>query len=108
MLHTGQHYDANMSGVFFETFHMKTPDYSLGISDSSHGEMTRHMLIRLEEVFQEEKPETVLLYGDTNSNLAGTLAVTRLKIPVAHIEAGLRQESKDMPKEINRPIVKSS
>ena len=104
VVHTGQHYDSNMSGTFFELFHMKKPDYNLGISGGSHGKMTGEMLIALEPIFQKEAPDLVLLYGDTNSTLAGALAAAKLKIPVAHIEAGLRQNPKDMPEEINRVL----
>lgn len=105
VVHTGQHYDHNMSGIFFEVFKMREPEYNLGISASRHGEMTAKMLIALEEVMIKEKPDIVLLYGDTNSTLAGAMAAAKLKIEIAHIEAGLRQEPKDMPEEINRVLV---
>jgi UDP-N-acetylglucosamine 2-epimerase (non-hydrolysing) len=104
VVHTGQHYDDNMSGVFFEVLNMKKPDYNLGVKASKHGEMTGRMLIELEEIMLKEKPDIVLLYGDTNSTLAGAIAATKLKIEIAHIEAGLRQEPKDMPEEINRVL----
>ncbi|HHY80544.1 MAG TPA: UDP-N-acetylglucosamine 2-epimerase (non-hydrolyzing) [Thermoanaerobacter sp.] len=102
VVHTGQHYDDNMSGVFFDVLDMRKPDYNLGISASKHGEMTGKMIIRLEEIMLQEKPDVVLLYGDTNSTLAGAIAASKLKIDIAHVEAGLRQEPKDMPEEINR------
>lgn len=104
VVHTGQHYDSNMSGVFFEVLNMKKPDYNLGIKASSHGEMTGKMLIKLEEIMVKEKPDAVLLYGDTNSTLAGAIAASKLKIKIVHIEAGLRQEPKDMPEETNRVL----
>lgn len=104
VVHTGQHYDKNMSGVFFDVFNMRKPDYNLGISSSNHGEMTALMMIELEKVMFKEKPDVVLLYGDTNSTLAGALVAAKLKIKIAHIEAGLRQKPKDMPEEINRQV----
>lgn len=104
VVHTGQHYDENMSGIFFKVLNMKKPDYNLGINGSSHGEMTGEMLIELEKIMIKENPDVVILYGDTNSTLAGAIAASKLKIKVAHIEAGLRQEPKDMPEEINRVI----
>lgn len=104
VVHTGQHYDENMSGVFFEIFNMKKPDYNLGISASNHGEMTALMMIELEKIMIKESPDIVILYGDTNSTLAGALVASKLKIKTAHIEAGLRQEPKDMPEEINRQL----
>ncbi|HQL36473.1 MAG TPA: UDP-N-acetylglucosamine 2-epimerase (non-hydrolyzing) [Bacillota bacterium] len=104
VVHTGQHYDANMSGIFFEILNMKKPEYNLGISASNHGEMTGRMLIELEAIMINEKPDIVLLYGDTNSTLAGALAASKLKIRIAHVEAGLRQEPKDMPEETNRVL----
>lgn len=104
VVHTGQHYDSNMSGVFFEVLNMKKPDYNLGIKASKHGEMTGRMIIELEDIMLKEKPDVVLLYGDTNSTLAGAIAASKLKIKIAHIEAGLRQEPKDMPEETNRVL----
>lgn len=104
VVHTGQHYDDNMSGVFFEVLNMKKTDYNLGINASKHGEMTGKMIIELEEIMLKEKPELIFLYGDTNSTLAGAIAASKLKIKIAHIEAGLRQEPKDMPEEINRVL----
>lgn len=104
VVHTGQHYDANMSGVFFDVLNMKKPDYNLGISSSNHGEMTALMMLELEKIMIKEKPNVVILYGDTNSTLAGALVAAKLKIKIAHIESGLRQEPKDMPEEINRQL----
>lgn len=104
VVHTGQHYDDNMSGIFFQILGMKSPQYNLGINSSSHGEMTGKMIIELEKIMKDEKPDVVLLYGDTNSTLAGAIAASKLKINIAHIEAGLRQEPKDMPEEINRVL----
>lgn len=104
VVHTGQHYDSNMSGVFFDVLNMRKPDYNLGVKSSKHGEMTGKMIIELEEIMEKEKPDVVLLYGDTNSTLAGAIAASKLKIKIAHVEAGLRQEPKDMPEEINRVL----
>lgn len=104
VVHTGQHYDSNMSGVFFDVLNMRKPDYNLGIKASKHGEMTGKMIIELEEIILKEKPDVVLLYGDTNSTLAGAIAASKLKVKIAHVEAGLRQEPKDMPEEINRVL----
>lgn len=105
LVHTGQHYDANMSGVFFDVLSMKSPDYNLGISETLHGAMTGRMLIQLEQVMIKEKPDIVLLYGDTNSTTAGALAARKLKLQVAHIEAGLRQKKpKYIPEEANRVV----
>lgn len=104
VVHTGQHYDENMSDIFFKVLNMKKPDYNLGINGSSHGQMTGEMLIELEKIMMKEEPDVVILYGDTNSTLAGAIAASKLKIKVAHIEAGLRQEPKDMPEEINRVL----
>lgn len=104
VVHTGQHYDENMSGVFFEVLNMKKPDYNLGIQASRHGEMTGKILIGLEELMIKEMPDIVLLHGDTNSTLAGAISASKLKIPIAHVEAGVRQSMTEMPEEINRVL----
>jgi UDP-N-acetylglucosamine 2-epimerase (non-hydrolysing) len=93
-----------MSDIFFQTLNIKKPDYNMNIGSGSHGEMTGKIMIEFEKIVQKEKPDMVLVYGDTNTTLAGAIVASKLKIPVAHIEAGIRQEPKDMPEEINRVL----
>ena len=102
LLHTGQHYDFNMSKIFFSELSLKEPDYNLGVGSGSHGEQTGEMLKGIEDVITKESPNLILIYGDTNSTLAAALAGAKSQIPVAHIEAGLRSYNLKMPEEINR------
>jgi len=104
LVHTGQHYDDNMSQVFFDELGIPRPDYNLGISHPSHGGMTGRMLEKIDDIIQQEKPDCVLVYGDTNSTIAGALAAVKLHVPVAHVEAGLRSYNRKMPEEINRVL----
>lgn len=104
LVHTGQHYDSNMSQVFFEEMNIPSPDYNLDISGGGHSEMTGRMLIKLEKVFIKENPDALIVYGDTNSTMAAALAAVKLQIPVIHVEAGNRLGTLNNPEEVNRIV----
>jgi UDP-GlcNAc3NAcA epimerase len=105
MIHTGQHFDENMSDIFFEELEIGKPKYALNINNSPHGEMIGRMIIEIEQILLKEKPHCVIVYGDTNSTLAGAIAAKKLNIPLSHIEAGVRNYDEKMPEESNRYLV---
>ena len=104
IIHTGQHYDENMSNVFFEELGIPKPTHNLNIGSGKHGEQTAKMIIGIEILLEEEEPNYILIYGDTNSTLSGAIAASKIQVPVIHIEAGLRSYNKKMPEEINRVL----
>ena len=107
ILHTGQHYDHKMSEIFFQELGIKAPSYNLEINNLNHGEMTGRMMIEIEKILSKEQPDAVVVFGDTNSTLAGALVAAKLNIPLAHIESGIRSFNKNMPEEVNRIVTDS-
>ena len=104
VIHTGQHYDDSMSKVFFVELEMKVEDYNLGVGSGSHAVQTAQMMVKLEDIFIQEQPHAILLYGDTNSTVAATLSAAKLHIPIIHVEGGVRAYNKKFPEEVNRII----
>ncbi len=104
LVHSGQHYDYSMSDVFFKVLNIREPDHNLNVGSGKHGEMTGRIMMEFEKIVEKERPDMIVVYGETNTTLAGAIVGAKLKIPVAHVEAGVRQHPKDMPEEINRVL----